>query len=99
MRPLILLLPLTTLMFSSCYYPRGWHMMDDWGHMSWGYGGVFMWLLFLLLIGVVIYFVVRGERWMKRGGGGETALDILNKRYAKGEITEQEYRKMKKEIE
>lgn len=98
MRLLIVLLPLTALMFSSCYYPRGWHMMDDWGHMSRGFGGVFMWLIFLVLIGAVIYFVVRGEKWMKRGEGDETALDILKKRYAKGEITRQEYEEMKKEL-
>jgi putative membrane protein len=93
-----ILLSLIALISSSCYYPRGWHMMDDWGHMSWGYGGLFMWLLFLVLIVAVIYFVVRGEKWMKRSSGDETALDILNKRYAKGEITEQEYKKMKKEL-
>jgi putative membrane protein len=41
---------------------------------------------------------VRGEKWMKRGQGDETALDILKKRYAKGEITRQEYEEMKKEL-
>lgn len=93
------LLLLLTLISSSCYYPRGWHGMGDWGHMSWGYGGAFMWLIFMVLIGVVIYFVVRGEKWMKRGGSDETALDILKKRYAKGEITKQEYEKIGKELE
>lgn len=58
-----------------------------------------MWLIFLVLIGIAIYFVVRGEKWMKRGRSEETVLDILKKRYAKGEITEQEYEKMKKELE
>jgi putative membrane protein len=66
--------------------------------MPWGYGGAFMWLIFLVLLGFVIYFVLRGEKWMKRGGSEETALDILKKRYAKGEITEQEYEKIKKEL-
>jgi putative membrane protein len=96
---LLMLFLLSALISSSCYYPRGWHMMDDWGHMSWGYGGVFMWLIFLVLIGIVIYFVVRGEKWMKQTRSEETVLDILKKRYAKGEITEQEYEKMKKELE
>lgn len=86
------------LVTSACYYPRGWHMMDDWGHMSWGYGGWFMWLIFLALIGFVVYFVVRGEKWMKRGGSEETPLDILKKRYARGEITKQEYEKMKQDL-
>jgi putative membrane protein len=83
---------------SACYYPRGWHMMDEWDHMPWGYGGVFMWLLLLVLIGVVIYFVARGDKWMKKGGE-ESSLEILKKRYASGEITREEYNKIKKELE
>lgn len=95
---ILLSLIIVVLITVTCYYPRGGHMMDDWGHMSWGYGGLFMWLIFLVLIGFVVYFVVRGDKWMKRGGGEETPLDILKKRYARGEITEQEYEKMKKEL-
>ncbi|MDH4210361.1 MAG: SHOCT domain-containing protein [candidate division WOR-3 bacterium] len=83
---------------SACYYPRGWHMMDEWDHMPWSYGGVFMWLLLLVLIGVVIYFVARGDKWMKKGGE-ESSLEILKKRYASGEITREEYNKIKKELE
>jgi putative membrane protein len=98
MRPLGLFTVLTML-FWSCYYPRGWHMMDAWNHRAWwGYGGAFMWLIFLVLIGVVVYFVVRGEKWMKHSSSEETALDILKKRYAKGEITKQEYERIKKEL-
>ena len=97
---LLVIFTLLTMLFSSCYYPRGWHMMDGWSHMAWwGYGGAFMWLIFLVLVGVVIYFVMRSEKWMKRGGSDETALDILKKRYAKGEISKQEYGKMKKELQ
>ncbi|UCG31510.1 MAG: SHOCT domain-containing protein [candidate division WOR-3 bacterium] len=73
-------------------------MMDDWGHTTWGYGGVFVWLILLVLVGVVIFFVMRGDKWIKRGGE-ESALEILKKRYARGEITREEYDKMKKEIE
>lgn len=73
-------------------------MMGDWNHMPWGYGGVFMWLLLLVLIGVVIYFVVRGDKWMKKEGD-ESPLEILKKRYARGEITREEYNKIKKELE
>ena len=58
-----------------------------------------MWLIFLVLIGFVVYFVVRGEKWMKKSGSDETTLDILKKRYARGEITKQEYERMKKDLE
>jgi putative membrane protein len=99
MRLLMLLILATAPAFISCYYPRGGHMMDYWDHMSWGYGGFFMWLIFLVLIGFVVYFVVRGEKWMKKSGSDETTLDILKKRYARGEITKQEYERMKKDLE
>lgn len=98
MRLLVLFVSLA-LLLTACYYPRGWHMMEDWGHMSWwGYGGAFMWLIFLVIIGVIVYFIVRSEKWMKRGPDEETALDVLKKRYAKGEITKQEYEKIKKDL-
>jgi len=98
MKVMIALILAVVLIGSTCYYPRGWHMMGDWDHMTWGYGGVFMWLIFFVLIGFIVYFVMRGEKWMKRGSD-TTALDILKQRYAKGEITEQEFSKMKKDLE
>ncbi|UCD06760.1 MAG: SHOCT domain-containing protein [candidate division WOR-3 bacterium] len=66
--------------------------------MPWGYGSVFIWLLLLVLGGLVIYFVVRGDKWMKKRGD-ESPLEILKKRYARGEITREEYNKIKKELE
>lgn len=87
---------LLLLASSACYYPAGWHMMDGWGHMTWGYGGVFMWLILLVLIGVAVYFVIRSDKG--RGWGGETPLEILKKRYARGEITQDEYDRMKKDL-
>ena len=60
------------------------------GYGPWGMmGGIFMWLLFLILLAVVVYLVVR---WSKPAGTGETPLDILNKRYARGEITKRRVR-------
>jgi putative membrane protein len=99
MRLLMLLALIAVLTSVSCYYPRSGHMMDYWNHMSWGYGGLFMWFIFLVLIGVLIYFIARGGKWMKRGTGEDSALEILKKRYAKGEITKQEYEKMKRDLD
>jgi putative membrane protein len=83
--------------------------MGHWGMgpgMMWGYGGgygyglggMFMGILFLIVIAVVIYFVVHNVKTKGGGFGGESALDILKKRLAKGEITKEEYDKMKDDL-
>ena len=92
----VLLIPLLLIIASlSCVYP-GRHMMD-WGPMNYGYGGVFMWIILLILIGVIIYLVINKQK-STAGGDGETPLEILKKRYAKGEISKQEFEKMKKDL-
>jgi len=54
------------------------------------YGWVFQ-LLILVAVGGIIYWVIKGSR-------GEDALDIVKKRFARGEINEKEFRKIKKEL-
>jgi putative membrane protein len=63
-------------------------------------------MIIVLLIVVFLIFGRGGGRppWQDRGhsyeGGQslETALDIVKKRYAKGEITREEFEQMKKDI-
>jgi len=73
----------------------------NWGHMmGYGYGGGFMWLIVLVLVGVVIYYLLQISR--SKGSDGsiiETPLDILKKRYAKGEIDKEEFDRKKKDLE
>jgi putative membrane protein len=75
--------------------------MGNWGHMmGYGYGGGFMWLILLILVGVGIYFLYKFSK--SRGFDGpiiETSLDILTKRYAKGEIDKEEFDRRKKDLE
>ncbi|MGB3342093.1 MAG: SHOCT domain-containing protein [bacterium] len=78
----------------SCVYRPGGHMMD------WGYGiGGFAWPLIILvvLVGVAIYFIKNREK-LKQDNGEDSALEILKTRYAKGEITKQQYEEMKKDL-
>lgn len=67
-----------------------------------GYHWLWMvvWLGFLILIIVGIFLIVRALAGRKAGGdgGGKSALDILNERYARGEITREEYNERKKDI-
>ena len=66
--------------------------------MHYEYGsGIFMWILFLVIGGLLVYFVVLTMR-TKGQSQGETALDILKKRYAKGELTKEEFEKIKREL-
>jgi len=56
-----------------------------------------MWILFLILLGVAVYFILQSTK--SKGLFRETPMDILKKRYAKGEITKEEFERMKKELE
>ena len=49
-------------------------------------------LLWLALIGVGIWFLVRGGRFRRPPSGMEQARDILAERFARGELTGEEYR-------
>lgn len=85
-----------TLFFFACSqgpnHPRG-----NWGHMmGYGYGGGFMWLLFLVIAGVAIYSLLQNSKSIK---SIESPLDILKKRYAKGEIDRGEFDRIKTDLE
>lgn len=75
-------------------------MADAWGmHGGWGWWIVMM-LGMVVFWGLVIFgvvWLVRGSStgwWSERHGPEprETARDVLDRRYAKGEISEEEYR-------
>ena len=95
-----ILIILSTLTFFACAQGPN-SPMGSWGHMmGYGYGGGFMWLIVLVLVGVVIYFLLQVSK--SKGSDGsiiETPLDILKKRYAKGEIDEEEFGRKKKDLE
>ncbi|MBC8403138.1 MAG: SHOCT domain-containing protein [Candidatus Marinimicrobia bacterium] len=67
--------------------------------MNWFGGGWFMMLFWwIVIIAVVIMIVNYVNRSKYHPGTGDTALEILKKRYARGEINQEEFDKMKKEI-
>jgi uncharacterized membrane protein len=69
------------------YYPMG----------GWGMGWV-MWIFWILIIALILRFVCRSGTCMG-SLSSEKPLDILKKRYAKGEITKEEFERMKKDLE
>jgi len=87
-------------------------MVAQWGSGNWGSGGFgtgmwggsgFMWfmpLFWLLILGLLIWFVVsllKGNRNDgARGTENKSPLDILNERYARGEIDKEEFEERRK---
>ena len=72
-------------------------MMWDYG-AGWGFWGIFMVLFWGGLIALIIWGVMRLS---KKDNGNETksnALDIARERYAKGEISKEEFEQIKQDL-
>jgi putative membrane protein len=65
-----------------------------------GYGGMFLGLIFWILLIVVAYLLIKKllEQNKNQSGNSKSALDIAKERYAKGEITEEEFEEIKKRL-
>ncbi len=69
-----------------------------WGNQ--GFMGGFMWIFWIAII-MGIIFLVRWIVMQNRPGGqqqGESSLEILKKRYARGEIDKEEFEQKKKDL-
>ncbi|MCF6157122.1 MAG: SHOCT domain-containing protein [wastewater metagenome] len=74
--------------------------------MFWWYGP-FTWLIFFLVVGVVVYLVIKYKLKLTTRNGrrdfirdtGESALETLEKRLARGEITEEEFDRIRKKLD
>jgi|APCry4251928276_1046603.scaffolds.fasta_scaffold166163_1 putative membrane protein len=71
------------------------------GFGNYGYGMGFGWLFMIIFWGLIIYLVFsfwkRNDR--RANGTQESALEILKKRYARGEISKEEFERMKKDLQ
>jgi putative membrane protein len=74
--------------------------MGSYSYGMMGYGGMFFWLLFWILIIVIAYLLIKWlvEQNKTRSAGEKSALDIAKERYARGEITKEEFEEMKKRL-
>jgi putative membrane protein len=67
----------------------------------WIFGGAWMIIGWIVIIGLIVWGVVTltrrgGSR--SESGANRTPLDIARERYAKGEITREEFERMKKDL-
>lgn len=67
-----------------------------WG--TWGFGWI-IWIIVLVIIVWGIIKIVSSNSNKPQHKQDENALDILKKRYAKGEITKEQYDQMRKDIQ
>ncbi len=77
------------------------HGMMGW-NMGWGMG--VGWIIMISFWGLVIFGIVALVKWASgQGQPGnrpmESSVEILRKRYARGEINEEDFRRMKENIE
>ncbi len=65
------------------------------------FGGPWMWILLIVIVVVVIAVIkmAAGNSSGKTSQPEDTPLEILKKRYARGEIDEQEFNQRRKKLE
>ncbi len=79
-------------------------MWGDWMYgygMGWGWFGPILMIVFWVLVIAGIVYIVKvlaGGRSLP-SAQGETPLDILKKRYARGEIDAEEFARRKRDLE
>ena len=75
----------------------------------WHWGGMWIFPMLMFVVMIIFFFGFFGRGgcrspWWgtkehhREGGETDSALDILKKRYAKGEITKEEFEQVKKDI-
>lgn len=77
------------------------YLFNGYGNMFWGW---LIPLVLLVLIAIAVYMIFKNNKNEDQISQGENtqsvnrALEILDERYAKGEIDEDEYKRMKRNL-
>jgi putative membrane protein len=75
-------------------------MMNYYGYDMMGGWGIFMMIILVILIVIIVYAVMKlvqgGNNSATPQSSRDEALEILNQRYVKGEISDEEYQQKKK---
>jgi putative membrane protein len=86
------------LMGPEHFYGSGWWMFPS-----------IMPIIILVVLLIILYMIIKREGYRQprgdasdrrslNGGDSDTAMEMLNKRYAKGEISKEEFEQIKKDI-
>ena len=71
-----------------------YHMMGPYPFMGFGMG--LIWLIFLIVVAYFVYKLIKSERIL--APPSSSAENILAERYAKGELTREQYMQMKEDL-
>lgn len=74
-------------------------MMDGWSGGGGAWWGLFSFVFMALVIGGTTLLVIWGVRQTGPSSGGDMPLDILKRRYARGEIARDQYEQMRRDLE
>ena len=64
-----------------------------------GYGSIFFGILVFVVLVFGVYYAIRGPQTTQPTQPSSHALDIIKERYAKGEITKEQYEQLKKDLQ
>jgi putative membrane protein len=78
-------------------------MMGNWDGWGWGWGMGFGWIFMILFGALVIFGIVALAKWLfsasSDASSGKGPLEVLKQRYARGEITREQYEQMRRDIQ
>lgn len=67
--------------------------------MNYGYGEILPLIIFLIIIGAAVYLMIKISKVKAiYGSSQDTTLNTLRKSYDKGEITKEEFDRMKRDL-
>ncbi len=109
MKKLLIALIVVVPFVSPPGYAMAWERSFHWNFEPWGFGAGTFFLIFMFLMiafwGAVIMGLAYLVKWIVAAGkrreirSDDTALDILKKRYARGEISKEEFERIKQDIQ
>ncbi len=78
----------------------GFYNMMDWGHMNWwGFPFLGLWFIgiVIFIVTIVVYLIIHSEK-IEEVEIMSDAQKIIDERYAKGEMTREEYIQAKEDL-
>lgn len=89
------------LLLQGCTHQPMSQPAGRWDHMMLGYGSSFMWLVIIIITGIVVYLISKRKKNLRKWDEStpESLAEMVNRRYAKGEISKEELERLKQDIE